>query len=133
MKEIFLTRKYKSDQTLGALIVMDDGIQIYSCKTLELPWFQNKRRMSCIPVGMYEVIKRVSPNHGDHFHIQNVPERDMILMHSANFTRQLLGCIAPGKSHTDIDRDGLEDVTNSKLAMNELNEILPDKFKITIR
>jgi len=120
-------------QTLGEFTAFRDGQPVYRCKTMELPWKNNLRRVSCIPVGTYTVVKRNSPKHGPHFHIINVPERDLILMHSANFSKQLLGCIAPGKAHIDIDNDGLKDVTSSGPTMNELNALLPETFELIIR
>jgi len=97
-----------------------------------LPWKDNQRRISCIPEGEYEVVKRWSKKYGDHFHILGVDGRDYILTHAANFVRQLLGCIAVGLSHTDIDGDGLRDVTSSKKTLKQLNKILPERFNLKI-
>jgi hypothetical protein len=120
-------------QTLGELFIYDNiNVKVYSCKTIELGWNNNERRKSCIPDGSYKVVKRVSPKFGNHFHVLNVPKRDWILIHSANFSRQLLGCVAVGKDHVDIDKDGLKDVTSSKDTMNELNNILPKEFNLEI-
>lgn len=120
-------------QTLGILTIYDDhGFPFWECRTLELPDLNNQSRISCIPKGEYEVIKRNSAKYGDHFHILNVPNRSYILIHNANYVRQLLGCIAVGLSHTDIDGDGLRDVTRSKSTMKDLNRILPDSFKLEI-
>lgn len=129
-----IQRIYKSVfQTLGILTIYDDhGFPFWECRTLELPDLNNQSRISCIPKGEYEVIKRNSAKYGDHFHILNVPNRSYILIHNANYVRQLLGCIAVGLSHTDIDGDGLRDVTRSKSTMKDLNRILPDSFKLEI-
>jgi hypothetical protein len=137
MKDVFyidLTRLSDcGKQTLGDMVVVRNNQPVYRCKTIELPWKENKRRVSCIPKGRYEVVKRVSPKHGNHFHITNVPGRDWVLIHSGNFSRQLLGCIAPGKAHIDIDGDGLRDVSSSRVTMNELNALLPERFILEIK
>lgn len=104
----------------------------YELRTLELPDKNNQSRISCIPCGEYEVIKRWSEKYGNHFHILDVPDRDYILIHSANYFHQLLGCVAVGFSHTDIDGDGYRDVTDSKRALRKLNKLLPQRFKLTI-
>ena len=104
----------------------------YEVRTLELPDENNQKRISCIPCGEYEVIKRWSEKFGDHFHILDVPDRDYILIHFANFFSDLLGCIAAGFSHTDINGDGYRDVTDSKKTLKKLNKLLPQRFKLTI-
>lgn len=120
-------------QILGILTIYDDrGFPFYEVRTLELPDKDNQRRISCIPEGEYQVVKRHSDKYGDHFHILDVPNRDYILIHSANYVRQLLGCVAVGFAHTDIDGDGLRDVTSSRKALKALNNELPDEFKLKI-
>ena len=122
-----------SFQSLGILTIYDDNdFPYWECRTLELPDLDNKNRISCIPEGEYEVVKRNSAKYGDHFHILDVPNRSYILIHSANYKRQLLGCLAVGLSHTDIDGDGHRDVTRSKSTLKDLNRELPAKFKLEI-
>lgn len=114
--------------TLGEIIV--DG----SCvvKTLELPWRDNKIGISCIPEGEYLVVRRASDKYGSHFHVTNVPGRSWILLHPANYVKQLRGCIAPGLDHGDIDGDGIIDVVKSVAAMNKLKTLLPDEFILNV-
>ena len=120
-------------QTLGKLTVYIDRVKpIYDCKTLELEVDCNATRDDAIPNGTYRVIKRHSKKYGNHFHILNVPNRSYILIHNANYSRQLLGCIAVGKTHTDIDKDGLTDVTSSKATLKELDDLLPEQFVLKI-
>lgn len=119
-------------QTLGVLSIYDEGELVYTCKTLELEEDKNAVRDDCIPLGDYTVIKRWSQKYKDHFHILDVPNRSYILIHSANYSRQLLGCIAVGQNHTDIDGDGLKDVTSSKRTMRDLNRIITEDFQLQI-
>lgn len=75
------------------------------CYTIELPWFENQRRISCIPEGEYVLQKRFSPKFKWHLHLQNVPGRDFILIHPANDAKkELLGCIAPVTIQTGIGK-----------------------------
>lgn len=129
-----LQRIFSSEfQTLGILTLYDDhDFPFYEVRSLELPWKNNERRISCIPEGEYEIVKRFSEKYGNHFHILDVPDRSYILIHNANFVRQLRGCIAVGFSHSDIDGDGLRDVTQSRKTILALNKMLPDRFKLTI-
>jgi len=128
-----ITPSTNPNQTLGIATVMDGyGFPLWECRTLELPWKDNKNRISCYPEGVYRVKKRTSQKYGLHFHIQDVPGRSFILWHAANFVRQLLGCTAVGSMHTDIDGDGLRDVTSSKKTLIQLLELLPDEFELIV-
>ena len=124
---ITIKRKYNEKQTPG-----EGRIGDFTFKTLELPWKNNNRKVSCIPEGTYNCVKRYSSKYKDHIHILDVPGRDMILIHNANYVTQLLGCIAVGDAHVDINKDGLVDTTNSVATLKKIMAMLPDKFKITI-
>ena len=131
--EVEIRRTYKEKQTEGRLYVYNERNGVgYSCDTLELPWLDNKKRISCIPEGEYDVIKHVSPKFGECFWILNVPDRSEILVHKGNYNRDTLGCVLVGKSLIDIDGDGNRDTTNSSATMKELLKILPNKFKLKI-
>lgn len=114
-------------QTLGIMEIA--GRKIY---TLELAWKNNQKRISCIPAGEYQVVKRFSEKYGNHFHVQDVFNRDFILIHHGNFYTDILGCILVGFGLADINKDGLQDVTSSKKAMDFLNKNLPDSFTLNI-
>ena len=119
--------KYLFNETLGEGQVGD-----FKFVTLELPWKNNQRRISCIPPGTYKGVKRTSPKYGLHVHILDVPGRDLILMHNANYVTQLEGCIAVGEEIRDINADGTLDVTNSVKTLKKLVSLLPDSFTIII-
>ncbi len=119
-------------QTLGDLIIYNNGQEIYKCKTLELAWKNNEQQQSCIPTGRYQVVKRNSEKYKDHFHLTNVPGRSMILIHSGNHFTHTLGCILVGTAHTDINADGHLDVVSSGPTMQKLNQILPASFEIVV-
>lgn len=132
MKAI-LTRLYGDDrQMLGVLHLYDGLDRLYECKTLELPWKDNQRNISCIPEGKYEVIVRDVPHRGKHFHILNVPGRSLILIHVGNYYSDIHGCILPGTVHLDINRDGNLDVASSRTALSALLSQAPNGFTLTI-
>ena len=83
-----LSRKYGLRETTGLYYVLNGSIFLYSCFMLELPWLENKRRISCIPEGLYWMRKEHDVKHGDHFRIENVPGRDGILMHIGNYATE---------------------------------------------
>ena len=129
-----LNRISKTDhQCLGIFTIFDgNGFPFFECRTVELPDRGNKRRISCIPEGEYWVEKRWSRKYGNHFHVRGVPNRDLILLHNANYVEQLLGCVGVGLAHTDINGDGFRDVTRSKSTLKDLNRELPNRFKLKI-
>lgn len=131
---IQITRTTKqSRQTLGILEVLDENNKcLFRCFTLELPFLSNRSKISCIPTGTYDVEKRTSEKYGEHFHILNVPNRDMILIHNGNYYTQILGCILVGKNLVDLNKDGFKDVTESKTTLKKLVAIMPQTFILRI-
>lgn len=126
--QIVITRTQQDEvQTLGKLELYNNKEKLFECKTLELPWKDNQRRISCIPEGHYEAQKHISPNFGKSVWIKGVPNRTEILIHKGNFYTDILGCVLLGVEHVDINNDGHKDVTNSKNTVNALYSLLPDE------
>ena len=136
MKKVILTRTSGNDkQTLGVLTT--DG---FTCKSLELPDKNNASRVSCIPLGTYVCKYTKSPlfskNAGKDvftYAVLNVPKRAGIRIHSANYARQLLGCVALGSAHKDLDIDGQLDVIHSGDTMRKFEDVMNrEDFELTI-
>lgn len=130
-----LIKRFQDDekQTLGTLKVVDEhGKIVFDCFTLELADKDNQKQISCIPLGEYKVVKRNSKKYGNHFWVQDVPNRSMILIHHGNYHTDILGCILVGTAHQDINKDGYRDVVNSKATMKKLVGVLPDDFQLVI-
>ena len=89
---LVLTRTYFPDGTNGNLEYEGKSI----CNTIELPWRENEKRVSCIPEGKYFIVKRYSRKFKWHLEIIGVENRNLILFHPANNALlELNGCIAP--------------------------------------
>lgn len=109
---LVLHRIYFPHGTQGTLKLNGKAI----CYTIELPWLQNQRRVSCIPNGTYILQKRFSRKFKKHIHIKNVPGRSLILIHPANDAKkELQGCIAPVKILTGIGRGSFSRKSLKKL------------------
>jgi hypothetical protein len=109
---LVLIRTYFPEGTQGVL----EWNGTVVCYTIELPWLENQRRISCIPEGEYVLQKRFSPKFKWHIHLQNVPGREFILMHPANDAKkELLGCIAPVTIHTAIGKGSASRIALEKL------------------
>lgn len=111
-----LTRTYFPEGTNG--ILKCEGKVV--CKTIELPWKNNVRRVSCIPEGKYFIKKRYSSKFGWHMEIIGVENRTLILLHPANNALiELNGCIAPV---TKLSGPGLGLL--SRKAFNRLKDLI---------
>lgn len=111
--------------TTGTLAIAEGEVSVRLCRTIELPWMNNAKGSSCIPAGAYGLAFTHSPRYNRRmWRVLDVPGRDGILIHPANYIRQLRGCIAPGVSLKDIDGDGMIDAVSSGAAMAKLLEAL---------
>lgn len=142
MKTAYLFRgKSDDNQTLGVLIAEKDNGQLFVCRTLERAWKDNKPDISCIPEGTYTCRFTVSPHLSQitghtitTYELLDVPNRSGIRIHSANYYRQLLGCIALGRAYQDLDGDGEMDAVQSYDTVNEFNTIMDgEDFFLTIK
>ncbi len=89
---LILSRTYFPDGTNGKLECEGKFI----CNTIELPWKENEKRVSCIPEGEYLLQKRYSRKFQWHLEVIAVESRSFILLHPANNAlKELNGCIAP--------------------------------------
>jgi len=126
--ELELLRTYDPDGTNGEL-------KLVVCNTIELPWLQNKRSVSCIPEGRYELMKRITAKRGQHLLVLNVTGRDGILIHPANDAlKELRGCIAPVTTLTGPGKGIQSRLANEKLKALVLEALeRNEKVFITIK
>ena len=110
---------FTKESTIGELFINGERF----CDTLENPWLDNQRNISCIPEGEYPVRLRLARESATreylHLLVQDVPNRDYILFHRGNFPKDTSGCILLGQgTQQDV-------VNNSTLAMDlVMKEIL---------
>lgn len=144
-----IERVYLEKVTAGSLF--PGSIRIEEkiiCKTIELPWRNNSMSTnaslaSCVPEGIY-LVRKEPPKSGRnyvYFRFVHVPGRNWhkeyqassILIHTANYVSDLLGCIAPGSRHVDVNQDGIIDVVDSTKKMKYLADTMPQYFELEIR
>lgn len=119
---------YGTDETLGWLYVMDNKDTLGVFATLERAWLNNQRNISCIPTGRYLCTRRnpTQKFNYEHILVNGVPNRDAILMHIGNYAvRDSSGCILVGTDFSDINGDGITDITSSRNAFMKLMKIFP--------
>lgn len=132
VKAVLTRLAHEAKQTLGELTFYQDVNMKFSCKILELPDRENQNSISRIPAGKYTCVLRWSTKYGWHYHVTNVPERTLILIHYGNYYTNTRGCLLAGAAFHDINKDGLRDVTSSKKTMKRMIDSVPDKFELTI-
>lgn len=109
---IELLRTYHPKGTNGEIWLNGELL----CYTIELPWLDNLRNISCIPESTYPLFKRYSKRFGWHILVEDVPQRSGILFHPANDAgKELRGCIAPVSQLTAIGKG-----INSRVAFEKL-------------
>lgn len=125
MTELTLKRVYLKTETLGS-IYNEEGVLL--CKTLELPWLNNRRSISCIPEGKHILVREAfTVKHPyPHFRLPKVEGRSGILIHRITYVKDLRGCIGVGQAFMDLNKDGVPDMIRSGLALQELYDTLPD-------
>lgn len=128
-----------TERTTGTL---QAGGRVFA--TMERPWIPcpdgpgGARRQSCVPAGTYRIDPWHSVNFPETYIITNpqlgvyrqpgdIPAgqawgRSAILVHVANFVRNVIGCIGLGMEHGELA--GEPAVLRSIMAMRELNRIL---------
>jgi hypothetical protein len=139
MTQLILERYcYSETETEGRLWLNDDEF-VY---TLERPWIDGVPGgmpfESCVPDGEYMLIEHDRPNGDRVFALRNPalsvfytkqerrdnPGRYLILIHSANWVEQVVGCIAPGLVRTIAENKRM--VRSSRDAMRK---IMSKKYK----
>ena len=135
MKEVYLFRTVTSDQGTEGVLATDG----FFSKTLELPWRENKRSISCIPSGEYIVRIRQSPKYGSVYWVTDVPNRTWILIHAGNFAgdtkkgfkTHVNGCILLGNKHGFLGNQRA--VLSSRITVRKFRNVMRDKtFKLTV-
>ena len=111
---LILRDTFTDNSTIGELFLNGERM----CDTLELPYRDNQRSVSCIPTGEYKVRLRYPRESAtrDYLHllVQDVKDRSYILFHRGNTAKDTRGCILVGLgSQQDF-------VQNSTLALDLL-------------
>lgn len=129
---ITLKRVYLPTETLGS---MYNSAGELICKTMELPWRDNKTSVSCIPEGVYDVFKQ-PPKEKRPYWYYRLPDaqtkRKGILIHRITYVKDLLGCIGVGSRFADFNKDGVPDIEQSGKKLQWMIDNLPENWVLRI-
>lgn len=141
-----LNRVYLEDRTLGSIYGPNAGL---ICKTLELPWRDNQRSVSCIPEGRYLVTYSPPvladdpatqedetggrhPRPYGHYIVHNVKGRGGILIHRGYNPSWSKGCILVSGRHVNVNSSQPELERDSGAKLEWMVNNLPKKFYLVI-
>ena len=136
MKTILILRdEVDENQALASFYVFDEDKKLlFKSESIERGWMDNQKMISCVPEGIYDIVLEYSPRFNtDLWEIKGVKDRSECKIHSANYASQLNGCIAPGEKRADLNKDGYNDVTNSKHTLSKFHEVMGSDTKAKIR
>ena len=144
--DVLLERySYAPTETEGRLI-----LPAFYLWTIERPWKDNQPFVSCIPDGEYDLIPHTRPPDPDrrpeddevyaivnpalnvNLYDQGDGSRYLILVHVANFVKDVVGCVGPGLHRNIIT--GRRAVSASRKAMQKLRVALGrEEHKLIIK
>ena len=142
LDEVILHRdEYKPEGTTGTLKTIDDE---FICLTLEEPWKDNKRGVSCIPEGRYLCTRYQSPkliragkSDPEVILLHNVENRSFVQIHVGNTLDDIEGCIMTGEAILNGFRyKGKKRaffILKSFKAFKKLKKITAPEFYLTVK
>jgi len=122
-------------QSSGVCTIVDNQkMPLFTAVSLERGWLENKQGVSCIPGNYsYILLYEYSDKFKKHlWEIKGVYNRSECKFHSANYWKDLNGCVALGEIFTDMNNDGYKDVTSSKDTMKKFHKVLEPYQKYAI-
>lgn len=123
MKTFTLKRySYTQNGTFGVLLDGDMPLVL----TLEDPWNNNQRNISCIPTGSYKATPHNGTKYKNTWILNDVPNRSAILIHVGNSILDTEGCILVGRGLSQYM------ITQSRDGFEYLRTVLPSVFMLDI-
>ena len=122
---------FTNESTIGRLYVNGELF----CDTLETPWHNNEKNISCIPSGEYNVRIRLAKESATrnyiHLLVKDVPNRKYILFHRGNKAKDTRGCIlvGQGSKHNTVQNSRL----SMDLLMKEILNLGGENIKLIIK
>jgi len=121
MLQVYVLRAFEDNNSIkGVLLAPFENIHngemsSFVCYTLELPWKENQRSISCVKGGDYEARMEFSPSFNRHLlSLENKHGREWIRFHAGNKPSHTRGCILVGR------KTGRDRVTHAREAEDAL-------------
>lgn len=125
---LVFNRIYLENSTISAVTIEGRFI----CFAFELPYKNNQKQISCILEGIYSVIIEEHKKYGRCLRLNFVDGRDGILVHAANLTTQIKGCIVPVRYLNPFASGGIDSKIALAKCIDELERLEPNQRKIKL-
>jgi len=129
-----LIKRVAEDETATFGVFIDGNTPFVV--TLELPWKQNVRNLSCIPAITYKCKRRTWGKYKGYFEIMNVPGRTGIIIHKGIVDQHTLGCVLVGEQfeHFEYEKKWWNGILQSRKGFNEFMSKVKDvdEFELEI-
>ncbi len=125
-QKMILKREFEDLFGTHGVLLFDDETPT-GVFTLEEPWKDNQREISCIPTGTYKLKEHDGTHFKDVWEVCNVPNRTAILIHAGNTIKDTRGCILVGLFRR---KDG---VGSSQDALAWLRLHMPSNASLQVR
>ena len=125
--------RLEDNKTYGTFGVMLINGQVF-CVTLEPPWKENEKYISCIPEGQYDAIRVPSQKFGETYLFEDIFGRSAIEIHPGNSIKDTEGCIIIASGFRKI-RSNNRGVINSGDTFRIFMSVLEDfpRIKVSIK
>lgn len=127
MKNVTLVRTSRNDVAIYGILMIVEGDSVdFVCRTIE-------NASKSFPAGVYPIKLEYSPRfQRDLWELKSVKGRSEIKIHQVNYWDDLDGCLGVGKIHQDINHDGVMDVAQSKVCLEDFLVTMQDQKEAEI-
>lgn len=114
------------NQTMGSCVVLGDNNQpIFASLLLTRGWLNNQSNVSCLPIGVYPVVKEWSEKYKrDLWEVKETGPRSEIKFHPLNYYFDSEGCNGLGRRPKYLNKDKYLDLTDSRNTINDFHKAL---------
>jgi len=120
MKNLTLIRVSDTNGATSGVLLFNDTPRLV---TLEDAWRDNETNISCIPEGIYKILRVKSQRFGDTYTVEGVEGRSLIRFHWGNTIEDTEGCILVGMKYGETE---MPSIAQSQLGFKKFMEIMED-------
>ena len=103
-------------------VLIDNDTSLPFAVTMEQPWRENTRFVSCIPADLYICRAYSSAKFKDVYEIQGVMGRNNILLHKGNYIEDTAGCVMVAEKFELFGDEAV--IADSRGGFDDLHELV---------
>lgn len=121
MKNLTLIRVSDHNGATSGVLLFDDVPRLV---TLEDAWRDNETNISCIPEGVYKILRVKSQRFGDTYTVDAVEGRSLIRFHWGNTIEDTEGCILVGLKFGETE---MPSIAQSQIGFKKFMGLMEDE------